>query len=137
MRMQSTKKLIPALFEGKFISEDFRKVLSLPARLGGLGILNPVEEADFEHQNSLIMTAELADAVFLQKTMYSVDKAAEARAKKEVTARKAEQVKTKRVSLNEWFGKNFLQILDLSAEKRASSWLTSTTFKEFGFRISK
>ena len=109
----------------------------MPARLGGLGILNPVEEADFEYQNSLMMTAELADAVFLQKTMYSVDKAAEARAKKEVTARKAEQVKTKRVSLNEWFGKDFLKILDLSAEKRASSWLTSTTFKEFGFRISK
>ena len=39
------QKFIPALFEGKFISEDFRKVLSLPARLGGLGILNPVEEA--------------------------------------------------------------------------------------------
>ena len=70
------QKLIPALCEEKFISEDFRKVLSLPARLGGLGILNPVEEADFEYQNSLIITAELADAVFLQKNMYSVEKAA-------------------------------------------------------------
>ena len=131
------QKLIPALFEGKFISEDFRKVLRLPTRLGGLGILNPVEEADFEYQNSLIMTAELADAVFLQKNSFSVDKVAEARAKKEVTSRKAEQVKEKRESLSEKFSEDFLKILDLSAEKGASCWLTSTTLKEFGFRISK
>ena len=35
------EKLIPALFDGFPISEEFRKLLALPCKLGRIGIIDP------------------------------------------------------------------------------------------------
>ena len=131
------EKLIPAFFDGKVLSDDFREVFSMPARLGGLGILNPVDEADFEYENSQIMTSQLSKTIFEQKEQFINDPAVESTAKKEVSARKADRLRTKKEILKEKFSDDFLKLVDLSAEKGASSWLTTFTLKEFGFRINK
>ena len=60
-------KLIPALTEGRSCSDDDRILLSLPVRLGGLGIIDPSKIADEEFQNSRKMTENLTAAVKSQQ----------------------------------------------------------------------
>ena len=50
------EKLIPALFDGFPISEEFRKLLALPCKLRGMGIIDPTEKANDEYNNSRELT---------------------------------------------------------------------------------
>ena len=43
-------KLIPALTEGRCYSGDEKALLSLPVRLGGLGIIHPTKISDEEFE---------------------------------------------------------------------------------------
>ena len=45
------EKLILALFDGFSISEEFRKLLALPCKLGGMGIIDPSKNANDEYRN--------------------------------------------------------------------------------------
>ena len=56
------QSFIPAL-TGQEIE---RKLFALPSRLGGLGILNPVEVADEQHVASNCITAPLVALIALQ-----------------------------------------------------------------------
>ena len=55
--------LIPAIMGSNEISDNLRKILCLPARLGGMGFANPTEEALLEYENSKMITAQLPSAV--------------------------------------------------------------------------
>ena len=50
------EKLIPALFDGFPISEEYRTFLALPCKLGGMGITDPTENAKNEENNSTELT---------------------------------------------------------------------------------
>ena len=50
------EKLIPALFDGFPISEEFRKLLALPCKLRWMGIIDPTENANDEYNNSRELT---------------------------------------------------------------------------------
>ena len=48
-------QLIPALMEGRSVTDDERLLLSLPPRLGGIGIVNPTSLSYLEYdQNHLL-----------------------------------------------------------------------------------
>ena len=49
--------LIPAIVGKNYISDDTRRIFSLPARLGGLGFLDPCSVSDLEYKSSLAATA--------------------------------------------------------------------------------
>ena len=53
------EKLIPAI-TGQVCSDLERDLLSLPTRLGGLGLTNPVTKSAFEFESSMQITAPLA-----------------------------------------------------------------------------
>ena len=52
--------------EGRSVTEDERKLLSLPPRLGGMGIIIPSRISDREFEFSKIATELLSDAIILQ-----------------------------------------------------------------------
>ena len=56
-------KLTPALIEEPCCSDDERTLLSLPVRLGGLGIINPTTVCDEELKNSKKMNSNLPLAI--------------------------------------------------------------------------
>ena len=60
-------KLIPALL-GRRVNDTERKIFALPVRYGGLGILNPVETAEREFQNSCTITQDLTAIIENQET---------------------------------------------------------------------
>ena len=46
------EKLILAFFDGFPISEEFRKLLALPCKLGGKDTIDPTKNANDEYNNS-------------------------------------------------------------------------------------
>ena len=57
------EKLILALFDGFPISEEFRKLLVLPCKLGGMGIADPTENANDEYNNSRGLASQLTNSI--------------------------------------------------------------------------
>ena len=47
-----------------------RELLSLPARYGGMGILNPTAESDFAHANSLQISLPLVRLILRQESEF-------------------------------------------------------------------
>ena len=66
------EKLIPALFDGFPISEEFRKLLALPCKLGGMGIIDPTENANGKYSNSRELTSQLTNSIKQQEHRYTV-----------------------------------------------------------------
>ena len=68
-------KLLPSLFDCDTpITDDEFELFSLPAREGGLGILNPTEEAPFSHEDSLQLTEQLRVAILKRDMAVVVDR---------------------------------------------------------------
>ena len=65
------EKLIPALFDSFPISEEFRKLLPLSFKLGGMGIMDPTEIANDEY-NSRELTSQLTNSIKQQVHRYIV-----------------------------------------------------------------
>ena len=57
------EKLILALFDGFPISEEFRKLLALPCKLGGMSIADPTENANDEYNNSRGLASQLTNSI--------------------------------------------------------------------------
>ena len=60
------EKLIPALF-GRNVSPLMRDLVTLPSKMGGLAISNPVIDAEIQFQNSLLVTDQLKSVILLQQ----------------------------------------------------------------------
>ena len=56
-------QLIPALLEGRTVNENERELLSLPVKLGGLGITNFTKIAKFEYDTSRSLTQKLREKI--------------------------------------------------------------------------
>ena len=66
------QKLIPALFNNFQISEELRNFIALPFKLGGMGIINPVEIANEEYVNSRELTKKLTNLIIQQEHSLTV-----------------------------------------------------------------
>ena len=64
---------IPAITNGHKCNDEERLILTLPPRLSGLGIPNPVPCADQEYNNSLKVTSALAERIITQEQWNDVD----------------------------------------------------------------
>ena len=60
-------KLIPAII-GRTVNDLERNIMSLPVRLGGMGIQKPTDTADIEFRNSSIVTRNLTDLIIRQES---------------------------------------------------------------------
>jgi len=62
--------LIPYITGNMCQSEDERALVALPARLGGLAFMNPLEVADNENSHSLLANKQLTDSMLRQHVTY-------------------------------------------------------------------
>ena len=67
-------KFIPTLTDGHFCNEMERKLLSLPVKYGGMGIVTFCDIAENEYNNSRAVTASLIKFQLEQNTAYSVNR---------------------------------------------------------------
>ena len=129
-------KLIPALL-GRRVNEIERKIFALPVKYGGLGILNPVETAEREFQNSCTITQNLTEIMENQETdlrHYNAVKMKEniknIKSEKEMLVQEFETLKN-------LLAEEARKYLEYAAEKGAGAWLTCLPLQSTGFLFNK
>lgn len=130
-------KFIPAITEGQILSAADRELLSLPVRLGGLGIPIYQEICSREYENSRKATQLLSPKIVAQEAEYVHDQAREREIDREIRKARDEAHKHKLDRLRTNMTKGEKRGNDLAQMKGASAWLTSLPLKDEGFILNK
>ena len=131
-------ELIPALTGKHSVSEEIRNLLTLPVRLGGLGIVNPVQQAQSHYQASKNITSTISlmlkeQAITIPPEMNEAITTAKKVAKAEKKSKENKAVQ----ELSEKGSHDLQRSIALSREKGASNWLTVLPLAEYGFALHK
>ena len=116
-----------AITDGIKTNQKERKLLSVPAKYGGLTI--PIfAEIDDEYKNSLNVSEHLRNNILQQQYGYTADQ--DTKTAKNMIKQQRES-KTKIIEeLKNELNANELHLMKLNQEQNASSWLTSLPLKE-------
>ena len=115
-----------------------RDLLSLPPRLGGLGITNPILLPSREFGASKSISAPLSNLIKVQRLEYPFECIeAQTTAKKAVHQLRRNNTKESASVIRQKVSAPLQRAMDLAQEKGASSWLTSLPLKEFDLVLHK
>ena len=131
------QEFIPAITEGHVCSDDERKLLSLPVRLGGLGIPIFSEICSREFSASNRITEQLTDSIVNQRIRFDLDQNSQ---KKTESAIKKERVECQQLLLTDLRSRMSIEQVranDLTQLKGASAWLNALPLKDEGYRLTK
>ncbi|KAG0724416.1 hypothetical protein GWK47_040617 [Chionoecetes opilio] len=132
------KTFLPALLKTNFIiGEDMRELLSLPPRLGGMGITSPEKMAEEENRNSINLTRSLTEKIVAQDAKGETDQNVILELKKTMSRnRQSAQMESlerlKNVMLVETVRK-----IHIAQETGASNCLTCLPIRAKGFSLNK
>ena len=131
-------KFIPCL-TGRAPPNDLeRNLLSLPPRLGGLGIPNPIITSDTEYTASRSVCKPLYNLILLHDSSYPTEAIEQqVKAKKEVHSFKLKHSQGSAPNLHPQLANSTQRSMDLAQEKGASNWLTTLPIDENGFTLHK
>ena len=128
--------LIPTL-TGHTCTDAERDLFALPARYGGLGLIDPTEIADQEYTNSMKATSSLCNDILNQEIKLTVDWEDHAKIKKCITEDRNAYLKDRQKSILANLSTKTSRQVELACEKGCSSWLTTLPLEEFGFTLNK
>ena len=115
-------KFIPALCGGPAPNDTLRELLSLPCRLGGLGLVNPTSRADFEYSASKGVTAPIVQSVLSHEGTYTYETLADQlSATANIKERKRSNLRSTANQLKSSLPPHLQRSMDLSQEKSASN----------------
>ena len=127
-----SEKIIPALFNQ--YDSKMRKLISLPAKLGGLGIFIPSDVTETEYAYSKTITAPLVELIIRQELSFdplsSIGNKIKI-AKSSIAAKKLASFKTLQASL--MVDDNTRSIIHHQTQKGTSLWLTTLPIANLGF----
>ena len=114
-----------------------RRILALPVRLGGIGILNPVKTAQTEYETSIKITASLKNIIVNQENdleNYSEEEVQKviSETKKDKDNRLSQELEQIKNEVNDSMKRN----LDLACEKGAGAWLTALPIQTLGYVLN-
>ena len=131
------QKLIPALFNDFQISEELRSWIVLPCKLGGMGIINPMEIKNEEYVNSHELTKELTNLIMQQEHSYTVGRWNKKK-RRSITQKKQRGKQQRNLSLlREKMSYMEIRLNDIAQEQGSFSWLTVLPIKRIGFNLLK
>lgn len=130
-------KVIPAIIGKSNINDIERKLLALPARLGGLGIDILPEIADQLHVTSRAISQPLKDAIRNGKGNEDLIDAEQDKARKSVKEKSRSQQKRMAAEICDQLPSTMKKAVELAQEKGASVWLTVMPIEEHGFALHK
>ena len=128
---------IPAITNGHICNDEVRLILTLPPRLGGLGIPNPVTSADQEYNNSLKVTSALVERIITQEQWNDVDEQNIKEIKSKIS--KERGITQENCLKDIWpnLSDQMKQKLTLAQEMGASNWLSALLIRPKGFSLNK
>ena len=106
-----------------------RDLLELPMRLGGLGFLNPVENAGSENKASVSVTTPQVNEIMAQARK-PADEADMNQLRSHIRREKEEVLRRKCDNLKRSFPEKMQRVVDLGGEKGSSNWLSVTPLKK-------
>ena len=132
-----TQTHIPTLTDGHFCNEMERKLLSLPVKYGGMGIVIFCDIAEDEYNNSRAVTASLIKLQLEQNTVCSVNreeiKMLKTNTKLDKLRQNTRKLNVIRCSLSD----EKLKLNDIHQEKGASIWLSTLPLRDEGYCLNK
>ena len=131
------RDFIPAITEGHQCTPSERSLLSLPVRMGGMGIPIFSEISDLEFNNSVQVTKQLTENINQQIHEYNIDNEREKliiqKIKKERTERQEKTLEEIRKNLS----KEELRANEIAQLKGASSWLNALPLEAENYALNK
>ena len=131
------QRFIPALTGRLPCSEVERALLSLPARLGGMGLVNPVAVCNHEYEASKQVTAHLVNSIIAQESTFTADPTANNLAKAAVRKARSERQTDETKRVYDQLQPTAHRLLECASETGASSWISTLPVEEHGFCLSK
>ena len=135
-------RFIPALI-GRKVSRRTRNLMALPARLGGMGIVNPTEISDDELNNSVTLTNSLVNDIVMQSSSHSATEKSTRTTLKNISQLRAEKLEARLESILDEIRHESSQssdeekMIECCREKGASNWLTTLPIADKGFALNK
>ena len=109
--------LIPAIVGKDHITDQMRHIFSMPAKYGGLGILEPESVCSLEYESSIKATCQLTNAIFSQQQILKIDEEAQQDTMKEVKQKKDAWSKALHDRIRSEASESQAKIIDLASEK--------------------
>ena len=129
---------ITVLFQGYLFNEDERALLSLPARLGGMGFIIPSETCRQQYQNSRQITAATTEKVKYGENIFSRNDKESTKIKTNIKNNKrkndADQLEDLKHKIT---SRSTLRSIQAANENGDSIWLTVLPIKQNGFFLDK
>ena len=133
-----TTVFIPNLTGRPPPNEVDRRLLALPARLGGLGVSMLSSTSDDNFVASMSVTAPLRQLIHHQDNQYSYETSSDQMsAKADIQRRRREQAITNANHLRNELTPTLQRAMDLARERGSSSWLTARPLEEHDFSLHK
>ena len=126
---------IPSLTGRPPCSNLTRNLLSLPVRLGGLGLVNPTTTSDLNFQASEKVTAPLVAIISSQDQTQEVDDAEINTVKKDLRASNHQRSEEEANIIYSQLTPQMKRQVDLAKERGASSWLSVLPLSDQGFHL--
>ena len=130
-------QFIPAITEGHHCSVRDRKLLSLPVRLGGMGIPIFSEICNREYQSSRNATAQLRHNIQTQSEGLELDRNMEREAQNNIRKDRTQIEKELLAEVRRGMSKEELRANDLAQLKGASAWLNALPLASEGYVLNK
>ena len=126
---------IPAVI-GRKVSDIHRRLFALPIRLGGMGIINPVEAADKEYDTSVKVTEYLVDLIYHQATSLKTLDKVKARAEALELA-KEKRLKTELTFIMSRLDQDAQRSIELLQEQGSGSCFTALPLGRLSYSLNK
>lgn len=130
-------RFIPALTGQPPPGEKMRELLALPARLGGLGLTNPIVSAKEQRSCSKQISAPLVDRIVDQEHELGNCHSIQQHIKRDLKLTRNSKQKDEAEHLQQSLSSSLQRSMELSQEKGASTWLTALPINEHGFALHK
>ena len=130
-------EFIPAITEGHHCTPMERSLLSLPVRMGGLGIPIFSEISDIEFNNSLLVTNQMVERINSQLQEYDIDQEIERTVSQTIKKERKTNQEKLLEDLRTNMSKEELRANDLAQMKGASAWLNALPLEEEGYSLNK
>ena len=130
--------LIPALTSQKAPSDTMRSLFSLPSRLGGLGISNPIDSSSVQYHNSITVTAPMVDLILKQTDTIPPEVFSyQSDAKNTIHNTNITSLSDKAMIIYNTLPPSLQRLVDMASEKGSSAWLTALPLRDHGYNLHK
>ena len=131
-------QLLPTLFGKCTFSDTERQLISLPSRLGGLGIINPCLSSAFQFEVSQRVTGPLVSLLLEQDPRFTIGTLNEQLALKQGIHREnCHRSEESAASLHPLLSIELQRARELACLKGASSWLTVLPLDDHALSLHK